>query len=120
MTEKETRDKALTEAMGECWHETELLYRGRRLLCGKCEEILTEVVDGTNVTFTCNNDFSTWSGFGKLWEWSKYQLWWSSFAVSLWDKLGFNHSCDQSIPLFYTNPDTFASALYKFLQQEEL
>ena len=51
------RDQRLTEAMGKRWNEN-----------SPCK----------------NLDFSTWTGFGLLWEWAKEQEWWNSFRHDLW------------------------------------
>ena len=60
------RDKFLTECMGECWH----MYNSRKGLvnCIHCQKEMP-----------LNNDFSTWDGFGKLWEWTRKQEWFSTF-----------------------------------------
>lgn len=55
------RDKYLTEAMGECWHESSDNY----YQCEKCGEYLP-AVSMRDWHQTHGNDFSTWEGFGKL------------------------------------------------------
>lgn len=114
------RNKFLTEAMGECWHEW---YVSREFLdefghgttqnCSKCwkrKSIRTE-----------NVKFSTWEGFGKLWEWSQKQEWWKEFCFS---PKGDGYHCYQvpkgldkfAIGCAYIHPDRFADAVYHFLK----
>ncbi|HDZ62293.1 MAG TPA: hypothetical protein ENH40_04015, partial [Nitrospirae bacterium] len=60
------RDKFLTEAMELCWHD--LAKVGKyQMACFKC---------GKAKQFALNPDFSTWQGFGQLWEWTIKQEWW--------------------------------------------
>lgn len=49
-------------------------------------------------------DFSTWEGFGKLWEWAKVQEWWGTFIIQ-----------KQFIWLDIIHPDRFANAVAKYL-----
>lgn len=93
------RDKFLTEAMGECWHQwcTKSSFSG---FCDKCQ---TQIVDKTQ------NDFSTWEGFGKLWEWAQKQDGWRDFIAY---EFGWG---DFSI----IDPDKFANAVYKFLKNKK-
>ena len=65
-------------------------------------------------------DFSTWEGFGKLWEWAKKQEWWLKFGEGLSNKqlcseISRGLQIDESI----INPDRFADALYDFLKGRE-
>lgn len=94
------RDRYLTEAMGECWHEInnqQLLFSQR--FCTKCGENRPAK----------NIDFSTWQGLGKL----------LPFAD---EKIGFEH-----IMIIFNNCwpfddgfcDRFANALYEFLKSRE-
>ncbi len=94
------RDKFLTEAMGECWHKFSGLY------CIKChayEDFDTE---------TKRNDFSTWEGFGKLWEWSKSQSWYKALEWRLSDTDAVGH-----IAARFVDPDLFADKVYSFLKE---
>lgn len=74
------RDKHLTEAMGECWYQSNQTY---------------------------NTNFSTWEGFGKLWEWSQKQEWWEDYINNF-----ENHS------LINVNPDRFADTVYTYLKEK--
>jgi hypothetical protein len=77
------------------------------MLCIKCESIILD-----------NNDFSTWEGFGKLWEWAISQGWWESFALTS------NHGvCDSNEGYIFINdnyicPEEFADAIYKYMQNK--
>lgn len=117
------RDKFLTEAMGLCWHdiinhvsgfmEVRVAY-----FCKKCK------IQGRDVY---NLDFSTWSSFGILWEWSIKQNWWEKLSCAL--HLRFydeskeisyvsieNNGYDSRISEQYINPDLFADKIYEFLK----
>lgn len=103
------RDKYLTEAMGLCYHDIKLKsdYPRDTLIsyCSICGE-----------EYVGNIDFSTWEGFGKLWEWAKEQKWWDEFRRSL--AIGF----DQIIYFVadlepHIHPDRFADAVYNFLRR---
>jgi hypothetical protein len=112
------RDKFLTEAMGECWHESGPGQTDCKH-CGRNNDPRYFDFDVENHTF------SSWSGFGKLWRWSQTQDWWKLFVMSLWclappdDEYFFvqNNVC---LPSDYINPDCFASELYKYLHKEKL
>jgi hypothetical protein len=101
-----TRDQFLTEWMGECWHEY-VSYNWRDSAKGK-----------VNHTFACNkcghqdierknNNFSTWPGFGKLWE-------------AAWEDKDFDKFLDWyenelgKLGWLLVNPNTFADSWAKF------
>lgn len=97
------RDKFLTEAMGDKW--------------------LTKADENPNwpPQFQArNNNFSTWSGFGKLWEWASKQDWWGEF-VKKHGKLDCNCGCnDGSIALHFIKPKgpyNFPDEIYEFLMK---
>ena len=98
------RDKILTEAMGECWHEFDanLRYNGVIWPCKHCgDEYLTNQRAKAN-----NNNFSTWNGFGKLLSWCKEQSWFYKYDVfhsSRWSLQGLD-------------PDKFANSVYEYLK----
>ena len=89
------RDKFLTEAMGECWHEV----LGGQWNCYKCRN-----------ENTLNYDFSTWEGFGKLLEKAR-------------DNQGVGIIVAQNIlakvieKSMNNIPDRFANAVYEFLKE---
>ena len=103
------RDNFLTEAMGECWHEKTNTVAGNNvigfMLC-TCGDWYGE--------FDCGKksiDFSTWQGFGKLWEWSQKREWWGQFVE---DTTGIGSS--SLVDVDCIDPDRFADALYEFLK----
>lgn len=114
--DKQIRDKFLTEAMGECWHEFDvnsparhenwdgfaIQYSGHWNDCTKCgEDHIEEVAN--------NSGFDTWAGFGKLWEWSKTQEWWADFMSRDVDAVDFYESLIE--------PDHYADAIYELLSE---
>lgn len=61
------RDRVLTEAMGECWHDYDLeqpvfTCKGGGFVCRKCKDLLVS-----------NNCFTTDEDFRKLWTWAGRQ-----------------------------------------------
>ena len=132
------RDKFLTEAMSECWHEnirdmngiTHILKCtcGRIYSSGRKEYIDSEVNHELRKEYACrNNDFSTWGGFGKLWEWTSKQEWWDSFyPYSLCSQsVTVSTLCysgqDEIFHIFdqkFIDPDKFANAVYEYLKEK--
>ena len=109
------RDKFLTEAMGECWHDKlgrPIIPNQDWISCSKC-----------HTKYPTYNNFSTWEGFGKLWTWSLTQVWWQSFCKQLTALDGgrgatvFLSGC--YILDIEIHPDKFANALYAFLKERE-
>ncbi len=105
----EERDKFLTEAMGMCWHEFGLCtscqkgYSGEyRFHCIKCH---------LACGYCFYADFSTWPGFGLLWEWATKQDWFRHFSIYIKVPPGFNVFSN-----YYIHPDRFADILYEFLK----
>jgi len=99
---KEQRDKYLTEAMGECWPD--FAPNG---FCRKCN---------CDKRFPYHIDFSTWQGFGKLWEFvqnrkliSEFLVWFTSRTVA--QDYGSNW-----IRWELMTPDQRSDAVYEFLQ----
>ena len=69
----EIRDKFLTETMGKCNHKWTINippndWLGTCYQCRRCGKLSVRQQLGTI-------DFSTWQGFGKLWEWARQQTW---------------------------------------------
>lgn len=59
------RNRFLTLAMGECWHDFDsgcpvLTCKGGGFICGTCRDFVI-----------ANNDFGTEVDFSKLWEWAR-------------------------------------------------
>lgn len=97
------RDKFLTEAMGEHWHE-------HTMTCGYTMTRLGEYISDIKTT-SYTNDFSTWSGFGKLWEWAQKQEWLCDFEERV--------TCFDYSPLFnIIHPDRFADAVCSYLKEK--
>lgn len=108
------RDKFLTQAMGECWFEADE-YPAPPYRCRNC---------GLDRLSHYNQEalFSTWAGFGKLWEWAQQQEWWGDFVAQL-DILGigcFKPDMKQTmLDCFrFVSPDRFANAVYEYLKQK--
>jgi hypothetical protein len=108
MSQNEERDKFLTEAMGECWHEHLVKTGTFSTLCNKCLAHVT------------NNDFSTWPGFGKLWEWAQKQEWFNIFMLGkgwlIWPETQSPFMVQQSY-FNLIHPDRFADVLFAFLKE---
>lgn len=93
------RDKFLTEAMSEYKHEWDKdYYLAWRLVC-----------DMYCIPISYN--FSTWEGFGKLWEWAQKQEWWSGFGY-VYGQAGVSGNI---LNEQWISPNRFADAVYKYL-----
>lgn len=114
-----SRDKYLTEAMGLCWHE----YNEDKWGCFKCGVNAYMIKGhwlgtpkGHSIFKPINPDFSTWQGFGTLWEFAIKQEWWFQFKVRN------NHIPNHKLYGFnldLINPDKFADALFSFLKEKD-
>lgn len=107
------RNRFLTEAMGECF------WIGHD--CPKCTN-LDGTAKGSRRPFPIN--FSTWEGFGCLWEWCQKQTWITDFVMSRWcisksqDKETYDFiRVNGCFPPEDINPDLFADVLYSFLKE---
>jgi hypothetical protein len=100
------RDRFLTEAIGECWHEKVDRFIGNQnfYICSKCD-IPHHVLQGHGL----HPNYSAWNGFGKLWDWCLKQEWWDTFV---YNNLPVDHS--------YVNPDKFSDILYKYLKEQKV
>ena len=102
------RDQYLTEAIGECWHNIPTYFHSLSLNnttnCTKCTRVINK---------ESNNDFSTWNGFGKLWEWATQQKWWQHFLMEN-GVLAISGTKSNSLKKL-VDPDTFANAIYSYL-----
>lgn len=96
------QDKFLAEAMGGWWHYSVYTGRGNECSCGKWWSECSKN----------HPDFSTWEGFGKLWEWSSKQEWWDEFKYSL----GYSPVENEGLGDSYIHPDRFADAVYNYLK----
>lgn len=61
-----------------------------------------------------HTDFSTWEGFGKLWEWCTKKA-----SPMLFEAMEISFNGDM-ITQDIINPDKFADAVYEFLKQYDL
>lgn len=116
------RDKFLTEAMGECWHEPAKppkcipeIRLGVMPRCGKCGTALYSL----STPFKKNEwpSYDAWEDFGKLWEWAQKQEWFTDF-IALYHKSIPHRMHEETVwinKLFH--PDRFANALYNFLKE---
>lgn len=110
MTTQE-RDKFLTEAMGLCWHDS----------------VTNETCDNCGITADVNMpnyvppfqgkwlriDFSTWAGFGALWEWAQKQEWWDEFMIH--SKFTYSYESAETL----INPTVLSYAVYEYLKGRE-
>ena len=100
------RDRFLTEVMGECWHEEDDAFPNR-YVCIHCKRSWPFGIP--------INNFSTWVGFGKLWERAQKQEWWAYdfWAYHLLSPSDGGPVADQE---WFVHPDRFANAVYEFLK----
>lgn len=103
------RDKFLTEAMGECWHED-----GKKdhnyTICSKCS--------WSWFNGLIRPDFSVWHGFGKLKEYISTTDYRTEFWIYFFDKIeGALDSVDDLFDGIY--PDNLANIYYEFLKSRE-
>ena len=115
----EERDKYLSEAMGECWHEFTLddphlkPVDGSYGIC-KCGYRINYLHFHKHLKY--NPNFSTWDRFGKLWEWANRQKWWKMFLC--FGVYGdYMNGVQNLIETENINPDIFADAIYNYLKE---
>ena len=115
--EQRVINQALTEAMGEKWHKpikVQSIGVIERFIC-TCDTKMKNISWPSyyNMHLNNNNNFFTWEGFGKLWEWSQKQDWWSVFLHEQWQE---NISYVQSEWFTHLiDPTKFAEAVYEHL-----
>jgi len=115
-----SRAQILTEAMGGCWHdtaETKPYHDGGTIHICKCgardtmfEASFSSATRSPWDRLRNQNDFSTWVGFGKLWEWAKEQEWWADFMSADVDAVDFFEDL--------INPNRFADAVMNELERQ--
>ena len=116
-------NKYLTEAMGECWHENTDI-QSAHTICRDCPiGYLTHYwIDYRNKH---RNNFFTWEGFGKLWEWATKQEWWVGFIRKATYLDNTQEEIDADVFHFkkgiqsIINPTNFAKAIYDYLKEQE-
>lgn len=73
-------------------------------------------------------DFSTWEGFGKLWEWTQEQDWFDLFQCEIYYHDYRKHNYhkgdekldnDEVLRNVLVNPTNFANAVYEFLKERQ-
>ena len=94
------RDKFLTEAIGICIHEFTENPVFNMANCMKCNVLVSN-------RWYYPINFSTWEGFGELWEFCQKQEWWREFLERL---IFWNGNLDGSI-----EPDRFADCAQHFI-----
>jgi hypothetical protein len=114
-----SREQVLTEAMGGCWHETaetQPYHDGGTTYickCGARDTMYEASFSSTTRTpwsrFHGSPDFSSWAGFGQLWEWAKQQDWWADFMSADVDAVDFFEEL--------INPGRFADAVVNELDR---
>jgi hypothetical protein len=117
-----TRDEFLTtEVLKECWHEWGFTpYRhndhNANWKCNKCG--ITALWEDD---IPAPNDFSTWEGFGKLWEAAQKDEQWIDFLMKQRDAepTMMETWAWTGIIKNIINPDRFATAWAKFKGWEE-
>jgi|LGVE01.1.fsa_nt_gb hypothetical protein len=128
------RDKFLTEAMGECWHDNEEDViqpfpkdendPGEVMRCTKCEMGYPLRYGEIYRASLHRRNFSIWEDFGKLWNWAQQQEWFKKLLVSSNILCGYEMSIDfaetvgVSLPDELIHPDRFADAVYNFLKEK--
>jgi len=122
----EMRDKYLTEKMGLCWHEficqdyeDEQYVDPVTKYCKKCKrpdyDYNLELKLWSPINQNIN--FSSWQGFGQLWEWAVRQEWWVEFVNERGVLSGMGVDDAVYIDVCFINPDKFANALYEYLDK---
>jgi len=109
------RDEFLTEAMGGCWHERAHRYPFHPSYnrCAKCCKQL-------EFNSKAYWDFSTWEGFGKLWEWlfTERSRWVPFHKRYMIGQDRDSHYLEFELSII--NPDEFANRVYEFLKEKTL
>lgn len=101
------RDRFITEYFSECWHES-----SDNRYCDKCYAGLSY-----------NKKFSTWEGFGWLWEKCKEKDWWFNFVKwverqNLYEGPDGRHYINAFWYLNLPDPDRFADAVEQYLKEK--
>ena len=101
-------DKFLTEIMGERWFEHKSIYGIEHSASG--DKFMYQTVTP--------NDFSTWDGFGKLFEWAIKQSWWKDFEYDYSQTFYVINSCveHRKFSLSLINPNNFSNSIYEYLK----
>lgn len=125
----EERNKYLTEAMGDCWHD-EFIDHDKfcpyhRVSCAKCKAYIGDSIYYTKLDKESkhyspyvfgNTNFSTPDGFFKLWNFAMEQKWWKCFCDWSWN-IADCTGTETSYLVWLVNPDRFADAIYQYLKE---
>ena len=109
MTDKELFEKICRD--GECWHEFEFWNAGVGNVCGKCKKwFYWNEKDQAKLKMP---DFTTWEGFGWLWERCIEKDWWRTFKnyIISGDCADVNEN--------YINPTRFVKALKEYFEEQD-
>lgn len=107
LTMNKERDKFLTEAMGECWHnDFPECQNDSYTKCKKCGVYGPYPIE----SFV---DYSTWEGFGKLIDWCKSEDDWFC------DFLEMQGGSIFMINVMHIEPDYFANSVYEYLKENK-
>ena len=121
------RDQWLTtHILCECWHEWDHKnlpmqwfimghdYPPRpEYVCNNCGQIVYDQDKDKPKKLGKRVDFSTWTGFGLLWEESNKRGWWSQFIKEWW----FCRFPGMDDLITHIEPNAYADALYQFGQE---
>lgn len=86
------------------------------------DKFLTEAIIGLTKEWSHGTDqfraidFSTWEGFGKLWEWALKQEWFKEIPFNFDDNR--YHDDYMLFPVDFIHPDRLADAVYEYLKAE--
>jgi hypothetical protein len=116
---KEERDCFLWEKMGRCYHEDIYVYfndtnkrDGGGWQCSKCNAkagSYRSACYSSHKHSEGNPNFSEWSGFAIIWEWSQKQIWIRDFEYIRSGHVGlYRHDL--------INPDNYANEIWEFLR----
>ena len=102
-----TKDQFIFEMleMG-CWHDIAAVSDSYKIRCAIC---------GAGGIYLSNPDFTTWEGFGKLWEMAKEKEWFNAFK---WEPPTEEKDND-TISYNLIHPTRFRDAVAGFLGWEE-
>ena len=106
------RNQFLTEKMGLKYHKVIREFNEFGYLTYECSCGLTyswHQQCGENI------NFSTWEGFGKLWEWCLKQEWWDDFVFTNASGYAPHAKYQWYLSQHIIHPDRFADAVAKFL-----
>ena len=101
------RDRFLAKQMGECQHSFGPLNNHGKCKCGHPQFLEPY-----------QTNFSTWEGFGKLWEFSQKQDWWEEFTEDNYNRM-FAKDWSHNVLPKIIHPDRLADAVYEYLNGKD-